>query len=495
MMLSAFEGQLRVLDRRGPPDADVRSTTADSREVAPATLFGAIPGTQMDGHGFIPQAVAGGVAVVVLRDWPASWPDHVVGLQVDDPRRSLALASAALCGHPSRRMATFGITGTNGKTSTVAILASILRAAGLPTATLGTTGFEWDEDGAVQWRASTHTTPEGPELFRWLSDFEGKGVEAVALELSSHALEQGRAAGLALDVAAWSNLSRDHLDFHGDMDAYEAAKSLLLTEWLAQWGKEDCAAVLNVDDPVVAKHVGVAGRTVRVSARGASADVRTDGPVSLDRDGVSARVLMGEDVLTLRSSLLGWHNVDNLLLAGACAWASNVPTDAIEAGWAAAVGAPGRLERVEGDGPLVLVDYAHTPDALERALSTVRRITEGRVHVVFGAGGDRDPGKRPLMAQAAIAGADAVILTTDNPRSESPESILNGIEAGLSGTDVPWLRIVDRAEAIAIAVGRATEHDTVLIAGKGHETYQEVDGVLHPFDDRVHARRALEARS
>lgn len=493
-MLSAMEPRLRVLDRRGPLDADVCVTTADSREVRPATLFGAIPGSTLDGHRFIPKAIAAGASAVLLRDWPEAWPDDVVGLRVADPRRSLALASSALHGEPGAALRTFGITGTNGKTSTVSVLASILRAAGMPVATLGTTGFEWDARGERHHAESTHTTPDGPALFRWLADFVRDGVEAVALELSSHALEQGRAAGLQLDVAAWSNLSRDHLDYHGDMAAYEAAKARLLTEWLAAWGKAGCAAVLNIDDPVVAKYAGLAERTVRVSAHGAPADVRIEGPVRLTRDGVEARVLMGSDAITLRSPLLGWHNVDNLLLAGACAWAAGVSLDAIERGWAAAEGAPGRLERVAGEGPLVLVDYAHTPDALHRALTTVRRITEGRVHVVFGAGGDRDPGKRPLMAQAAIADADDVILTTDNPRTESPEAILDDLQRGLEGTDVPWLRIADRAEAIAVAIGRAADADTVLIAGKGHETYQEIAGVRHPFDDREHAALALEAR-
>ncbi len=498
-MLSSFEGRLAARARRGPADAEIRVATADSRAVRAGSLFAAIPGTQVDGHRFVPQAIDAGAAAVLLRDWPPAWPEGVIGLQVDDPRRSLAMAASALTGEPAASMRTIGITGTNGKTSTVAILASILRAAGVPTATLGTTGFDWDADGGLRHEDSTHTTPEGPSLYGWLARFRDDGVGAVALELSSHALEQGRAAGLALDVAAWSNLSRDHLDYHGSMERYADAKALLLTEWLARWGKPGCAAVLNIDDPVVARYAEIAvqnaGRLIRVSARGEAVDVRPLGALRVDRGGVSGRVGFAGHEASLESSQLGWHNVDNLLLAGACAWAAGIELSAIERGWRDAEGAPGRLERVDGPGPLVLVDYAHTPDALRRVLTTLRPLASGELHVVFGAGGDRDPGKRPLMARAAQEGADCVIATSDNPRSEDPAAILDAIEAGrIDPSRSRWRRIDDRADAIAQAVARAADQDVVLIAGKGHETYQEIAGERQPFDDRVHARAALKAR-
>ena len=493
-MLSAFEARLGATERRGPGDVDIVAATADSRAVTPGSLFAAIPGTQVDGHRFVPQALAAGASAVLLRDWPASWRADVVGLRVQDPRRSLALASSALYAEPAEAMRTFGITGTNGKTSTVAILASILRAAGLPTATLGTTGFEWDAPGGRRREDSTHTTPEGPVLYGWLARFRDDGVKAVALELSSHALEQGRAAGLALDVAAWSNLSRDHLDYHGTMRDYADAKARILTELLERWGKAGCAAVLNIDDPAVAEAQTCAARTLRVSNGLSPAQIHPLGELRVDRDGISGRIAFGAHEADLQSRLLGWHNADNLLLAGACAWAAGIDLDAIERGWQQARGAPGRLERVEGSGPLVLVDYAHTPDALRRVLATLRPLTPGRLHVVFGAGGDRDPGKRPLMGQAAAEGADHVVLTTDNPRSEDPEAILDAIQAGLVGASVPCVRLVDRSKAIFAAIDQAADSDLVLIAGKGHETYQEVAGQRLPFDDREQARLALEAR-
>jgi UDP-N-acetylmuramoyl-L-alanyl-D-glutamate--2,6-diaminopimelate ligase len=492
-MLSEFEGRLGVTERRGPLDAEVRAATADSRAVAPGTLFAAIPGTRLDGHRFVPQAVEAGASAVLLSRWPEAWPASVVGLRVDDPRRSLAVAASALLHDPSGALRTFGVTGTNGKTSTVAILASILRAAGTATATMGTTGFDWDAPGGRQHARSTHTTPEGPELHGWLARFRDDGVGAVALELSSHALEQGRAAGLALDVAAWSNLSRDHLDYHGTMAAYAAAKALLFTELLPRWGKDGAAAVLNVDDPAVAA-AAPSGRVVRVSARGADADVRARGALAFSRDGIEGVVSFGGVGVPLKSRLLGAHNADNLLLAGAMAWAAGVDLSAIERGWRDAVGAPGRLERVEGPGPLVLVDYAHTPDALRKVLATLRPLCAGRLHVLFGAGGDRDAGKRPLMAQAAAEGADRVVITSDNPRSEDPEAILDAVQAGLDGTAVPFDRFTSRAVAIARIVSSAADDDVVLLAGKGHETTQEIGGVTIPFDDREHARRALVLR-
>ncbi len=492
-MLSTFEGRLGVAERRGPADVDVIAATADSRAVAPGSLFAAIPGARMDGHRFIDKALDSGASAVLLSRWPEAWPDGAVGLQVEDPRRSLALAACALHGDPSEALRTVGITGTNGKTSTVALLASILRAAGLPVATLGTTGFDWDGPAGRLHHPSTHTTPEGPDLQAWLARFRDEGVQAVALELSSHALEQGRAAGLRLDVAAWSNLSRDHLDYHGTMEGYAAAKARLFTEWLPRWGKAGAAAVINVDDPVVSAAAPTTGRVVRVSSQPGVGDVHPLGALRVDREGISGTVAFGEHRVPLQSRLLGWHNVDNLLLAGACAWAAGVDVSAIEQGWRDAEGAPGRLERVDAPGPLVLVDYAHTPEALRRVLASLRPLCAHRLHVVFGAGGDRDAGKRPLMAAAAAEGADRVVLTSDNPRSEDPEAILDALQAGLP-PGIDWSRVADRARAIAQGIAAAGPDDVVLIAGKGHETTQEIAGELLPFDDRVHARAALEAR-
>jgi UDP-N-acetylmuramoyl-L-alanyl-D-glutamate--2,6-diaminopimelate ligase len=471
--------------------------------VGPRTLFAAIPGTSVDGHRFIGRAVAAGASAVLLRDWPDELPgEGVAWVQVQDPRRALALAASVLHGRPSRQMQVFAITGTNGKTTTVAILASILRAAGVPTGTLGTTGIEWDARDSRRSVEATLTTPDGPALFAHLAAMRDDGTQAVALELSSHALDQGRAAGLAVDVAAWSNLTQDHLDYHGSMADYAAAKERLLTEWLTTWGAPGAAAVLNIDDPLVAARAGLWPNTVRVSSvpgavgRG-DADVAPIGEPRYSIEGIEVGVALPSGEIALRTSLLGAHNLDNCLLAGACALAGGIAPAAIAAGWTSTAGPAGRLERVSSDPatPVVLVDYAHTPDALRRSLAAVRPFTQGRLLVVFGCGGDRDRDKRAIMARVAAAGADGVVLTSDNPRSEDPEAILREIERGLP--EAPersggrFASVVDRARAIRVAVTAAERGDVVLIAGKGHETHQEIHGERRPFDDRIEARAAL----
>jgi len=503
-MLSEVLPDLPILERRGAADVPLDGATHDSRSVRRRTLFAAIPGTVVDGHRFIPQAVAAGASAVLLRDWPdGDLTDDVAWLRVEDPRRALALAASRLHERPARGMKVFGITGTNGKTTTVAILASILRAAGLPTGTLGTTGIAWDGPGGLRSVEATHTTPEGPALYRHLADMRDDGVKAVALELSSHALDQGRAAGLPVDVAAWSNLTRDHLDYHGSMEAYGGAKERLITEWLATWGKPGAAAVLNVDDPAVAARAAWWPNTVRVSssagavARGEAEVAPVD--VSFSLRGIEGRVAVPGGEIALDTSLVGSHNLDNCLLAAACALAAGVDAAAVEEGLRATSGPAGRLERVGDGDPVVLVDYAHTPDALERSLAAVRPFTPRRLFVVFGCGGDRDAEKRPQMARVAAAGADHVIVTSDNPRSENPRAIISQVVQGLPVAPVEsagrFAVVVDRRRAIRCAVAGAEAGDVVLIAGKGHETYQEIAGERLPFDDRVEAAAALKGRA
>ncbi len=497
-MLSAIEPRLDVLDRRGPTDIEVRSAAADSRQVRPGTLFAAVAGTRVDGHRFIDSAAASGASVVVLQRWPEDGlADGVVGLRVADPRRALGVAASALAGDPGEGMTAIGITGTNGKTSTASLLASILRAAGRKAGTLGTTGIEWDGDHGFMQHDATHTTPGGPALFGWLGRMQDDGVDAVALELSSHALDQGRAAGLALDVAAWSNLSQDHLDYHATMEGYEDAKALLFAEQLARWGKPGCQAVVNVDDPVVARHAGDWPLTLRVSIqRGADADLVPVTEPTFTIDGCGAEFASPAGPITLHTRLLGPHNLANAALAAGCALAAGVDVAAIESGLASSVGAPGRLERVEradGRGPLVLVDYAHTPDALEAVLRGLRPMAAGRLVTVFGCGGDRDATKRAPMGTAAGEGSDLVVMTSDNPRTEDPDAILDAIEPGLAATGTSYLRWTDRGEAIAAAISRADgDGDVVLIAGKGHETTQDFGTRTVPFDDREYAQAVLE---
>lgn len=496
MRLSRLAARLDVVQRQGAADVEIASATGDSRRVEPGALFAAIPGTQADGHRFIHAAIQAGARAVILQRWPGGpWPEDVAGLLVPDPRRALAQAACALHGDPALSMTTFGLTGTNGKTTGTFILASILRAWGRRAGLVGTTGVGWDGPDGPAWHEATHTTPDGPALFGWLARMRDDGVGGVALELSSHALDQGRAAGLQLDVAAWSNLSRDHLDYHGTEAAYEAAKARILTEWLGRWGKPGCTAVLFADDPAVARHAGDWPRTLRVSARpGSGADVAPDEPPRFSMDGCEVPISTPAGRVHLRSRLPGPHNLANSLLAVGCAVAAGVEIGAIERGLAETRGAPGRLERVEaasGRGPRVLVDYAHSPHAVAEVLAALRPLAEGRILIVLGCGGDRDRGKRPQMGQAALA-ADVVILTSDNPRSEDPEAILDEIEAPLRLAGADYLRIPCRREAIREAILRASDRDVVLIAGKGHESWQEVSGQRLPFDDRVEAARALE---
>lgn len=497
-MLSAIEPRLDVLDRRGPADVEVRSAAGDSRQVRPGTLFAAVAGTRVDGHRFIESATASGASVVVLQTWPENGlAEGLVGLKVADPRRALGVAASALAGDPADVMTAIGITGTNGKTTTSSLLSSILRAAGRKTGTLGTTGIEWNGDHGFVHHEATHTTPGGPALFGWLGRMRDDGVDSVALELSSHALDQGRAAGLSLDVAAWSNLSQDHLDYHATMAEYEVAKALLFSEQLARWGKDGCHAVVNVDDPVVAAHAGDWARTLRVSTRpGTAAEIVPTSAPTFTIDGCGADFATPAGPLRLRTKLFGPHNLANAALAAACAVAAGIDLASIERGLADSPGAPGRLERVERDdgrGPLVLVDYAHTPDAIEAVLAGLRPLVRGRLITVFGCGGDRDASKRAPMGVAAGAGSDLVVVTSDNPRTEDPDAILDAIEPGLRASGARYLRWSDRGEAIRVAIEAASEpHDVVLIAGKGHETTQDFGTRTIPFDDRERARIALE---
>lgn len=509
--MSHFGMRLADVAREVPGEVSVPSGASelvvtgvhhDSRAVGPGDLFVARRGASADGARFASDAVArGAVAIVVARDavLPAL---SVPVVRVDDPQRALAYAAAAVYGHPSFALDVVGVTGTNGKTTTTHLVRAALDGAlGRPSCgTLGTVGHGFG--GALV--EATHTTPEADEVARVLAWMRARGASTVAMEVSSHALAQGRVEAVRFRVAAFTNLTQDHLDFHGSLAAYGEAKARLFTEL------GPGAVVINIDDPFgaeLAAKVSCPLLRVRRTPSG-DADVAPSA-LELGPEGVAMRVRTPLGEVPLRSRLLGLHNVENLLVALAIAIALDVDPGEAARALGEEGGAPGRLERCdeEGDDVRVLVDYAHTPDALARALDSLAPFRTGRVLCVFGCGGDRDPTKREPMGRAAGAGADVAVITSDNPRGEAPEAIAEAVEVGvraaglarcslseLSEAPRGFAVVLDRREAIAAAVRAARAGDIVLICGKGHENYQIVGDVRHALDDRVEARRALVAR-
>jgi UDP-N-acetylmuramoyl-L-alanyl-D-glutamate--2,6-diaminopimelate ligase len=507
-LLAALPPVLTPTRITGGDDADpvIRGIAIDSRAVAPGDLFVAIRGALADGHDYVAEAAKLGAIAFVVEALPAG-PD-VEGrrvVTVRDARRVLAPLATRFYGEPSRELALLGVTGTNGKTSTTYLLESILRAAGRKPGVIGTVEVRY----AGMRQRALNTTPESLELQRLLRDMRTRGVDAVAMEVSSHGLALGRVDGCEFAVAAFTNLTQDHLDFHETMDAYGEAKAELFRRFVAPGG----AAVVNVDDPSAALFMDAAraggARIVTVSREpGRGADVWLhDAEVRLEGTRAHVRLPGAAAPLALALPLLGEFNLENLIVAVGVAVALGLAPEAIAEGVARVAQVPGRIERVGAEipnAPTVLVDYAHTPDAVEKLLRTVRPLAKGRLLTVFGCGGDRDRSKRPLMAEAVARWSDRVVATSDNPRTEDPHAILRDVEAGLSGlrrvepaaldaTPYGYAVLVDRREAIALALGVARADDTVVIAGKGHEDYQIVGRERLPFDDRDEARRMLRA--
>lgn len=483
-----FANQAVVIDG---PDVDIDNLAYDSRRVRPKTLFAALTGVRHDGHAHIEAALESGASAVLCeRAVPTQGATRICS---DNARRSLALAAQVFYGDPSRHLITVGITGTNGKTTTAHLIAGMLEREGMACGTIGTLGARYtNAEGEAVLRETGLTTPESVDAIRLLREMLDEGVRGVAMEVSSHALVQHRADGIAFDVGVFTNLTQDHLDYHETLDAYFEAKTLLVRERLKPRGRP----VLNLDDPRVASlYDTYAGDAVAFSVKGDErARVRLGG-AERDRDGMTLEVVFDGAPHTLRSPLVGGFNIENLLAAAATGIAlGHAPQDVVR-NLGEVRGVPGRLERVSQPGePLVLVDYAHTPDALRKALAAVRQVTEGRVICVFGCGGDRDPHKRAPMGQVVGEDADVAIVTNDNPRNESPELIAEAVLRGLSNTPLANSARVelDRAAAINVAIRMADEKDTVLIAGKGHETSQTISGVVRHFDDRQEARRVLD---
>jgi UDP-N-acetylmuramoyl-L-alanyl-D-glutamate--2,6-diaminopimelate ligase len=470
--------------------ATIAAIAYDSRRVGPGAVFVALKGLRADGGAFVDQAVARGAQAVVSESAPAA-ALRVPTLIVRDARLALAMLADRFFEHPSRQMPVIGVTGTNGKTTTAYLLAAILDAAGLRAGMLGTVAYRIGGED----REASRTTPEAPDVQQLLSEMRAHGCKSAVMEVSSHALSLKRVDGMRFAAAVFSNLTRDHLDFHEDMEAYFAAKRRLFEMLPA-----DAPGVVNMDDPRGPALVEISRRPVTYAIN-AAADV-TPGKVEMTLSGLQFEIKTPKGPVRILSKLVGRPNVYNLLAATATAVSLDVPIDAIEAGVAGLAGVPGRFEVVSqaGDDLTVVVDYAHTDDALRNLLETARPLSAKRLITVFGCGGDRDRSKRPLMGMVAARLSDVVVITSDNPRSEDPARIIEEIERGIpagsqsSARDPMVVSVVDRAAAIERAVSMATAGDVVLIAGKGHEKYQQIGDRVLPFDDGEVARGALAKR-
>jgi UDP-N-acetylmuramoyl-L-alanyl-D-glutamate--2,6-diaminopimelate ligase len=478
-----------VLAQSGDPG--VSSVEYDSRRVKPGCVFVAMRGESSDGNRFIDQAIQAG-AVAVVTDSAAEKPPPGVGWAlVPHGRRALARVSANFYQRPAERIAVTGITGTNGKSTTAFLLEAILTAAGRKSALIGT--IEYHVAGKIL--PAPHTTPEALELNRIFNEALGNGATDAVMEVSSHALAQERVYGVPFDVAVFTNLTRDHLDYHNTMEEYFAAKRVLF---------EGCgtdaprAAVTNVDDEYGAKLAEFSRKRSSVVLKYGweRGDLHAE-KVEITTRGTRFDLVMPEEKVAVFSALIGRVNVYNILAAAGAAYARGVAAQAIAAGIGKLACVPGRFERVDCGQPFtVVVDYAHTDDALRNLTALARELvncagTKGRVLTVFGCGGDRDRKKRPLMGEAAGRGSDFVVLTSDNPRSEDPLAIINDAVVGLQKTGVKYTVEADRRKAIALAIGEARPGDIVLLAGKGHEKVQVTREGVIPFDDLEVARAAL----
>jgi UDP-N-acetylmuramoyl-L-alanyl-D-glutamate--2,6-diaminopimelate ligase len=462
----------------------VRGATLDSRRVTPGDLYAAVPGSHGHGASYWSQARdSGAVAVLTDADGATVVGPHVPALVVPEVRPVLGRVSSLVYGEPATRLRMIGVTGTQGKTTTTRLLESGLSGIGVPAAVVGTVGTRiLGEDVS-----SALTTPEAPDLHRLLRRMVDAGVEACAMEVSSHALVMGRVGGVVFDVGVFLNLGRDHLDFHRDMDDYFEAKARLFTPEHASRG------LVSIHDDWGRRLVAESGIPVETMCADGPGPDWFASDIETTAGGSSFRITTpsGDRVLG-GCPIPGLFNVANALAAVAAAAMAGYEAGDVADAIAHGPGVPGRLERIdEGQEFEVVVDYAHKPDAVAAALDTLRPLTRGKLIVVLGAGGDRDPGKRPEMGRLAAEGADVVVVTDDNPRSEDAADIRRAILEGAGGGRAEVVEIGDRRSAIAEAVRRAAGGDVVLIAGKGHETGQEVAGVTHPFDDRVVAREEL----
>ncbi len=498
MRLSHMINSLTSLNIEGVSDPEIVGLTYDSRQVKPDFLFVALKGYSQDGHVYIKNAVKNGAVAIVgesFKDETVS-DNNVIMVQVPDSRKALSQLSSIFYDHPFEHINLTGITGTNGKTTTSYLLESILLAAGRKPGVIGTINYRSPEH---TWEASV-TTPESLELMQILRKMADVDVSDVVMEVSSHSLDQGRVEGCPFRVAVFTNISRDHLDYHHSMEEYFSAKSLLFQKL-----DNNARAVINGDDPKGKDLAELTAAPVMTFGHGKRNNVRAD-HVSATRTGIKAKLTTPAGEIDIESALIGDFNIYNILAATAAALCMDIDLNAIKSGIEQIQGIPGRLEVVKNKRSLaIVVDYAHTPDALSKALTATGALKEdGRLITVFGCGGDRDTGKRREMGYASGEHSDLVIVTSDNPRSENPESIISQIEEGVRDTGMKKLETLsskkqtetgylldpDRGSAIRKAIGIANTTDIILIAGKGHEDYQIIGKEKKHFDDREIAAEA-----
>ena len=509
-MTAALMDIVAVLDApilTGDSSVQVSGVSHDSRAIQPGWLFVAVPGEKSDGHEYVAHAVrAGAVAVLAERPCPDDWASAIPWIRTSSTRKALGSVAAAVFGLPTKKMVLVGITGTNGKTSLTYLLEAMVKAAGGSPGVIGTVSYRWGNSEL----SASRTTPEASDLQRMLAEMSASGVTHCLMEVSSHGLHLGRLDGCEFDVGVFTNLTQDHLDYHGNFEDYFQAKRLLFSQLLPASSKENPRAAINLDDPYgrrLAKEI----TNVPVIGYGSTVDCQVrPADVSMTSLGITGTLQTGRGPISIRTELTGAFNLENVVAAVATAEALDLPKQAVQQGIEAMRVVPGRLERIPSVRAHVFVDYAHTPGALKNVLEALGSIRTGRIITIMGCGGDRDRAKRPLMGMEAAAGSDFVVVTSDNPRSEDPMEIIRQIEEGVKehgfsasssqNNDRPLesgrYRIMpDRGDAITWAVERLETQDILLVAGKGHETYQEIHGVQYPFDDREALRQALKRLS
>jgi UDP-N-acetylmuramoyl-L-alanyl-D-glutamate--2,6-diaminopimelate ligase len=489
MTLAELVTPLEILDRPARLEVEITALTDDSRRVEPGSLFVAVKGERVDGHAYLREAVAAGAAALVVED-AAQAPRSLPVIRVSNSRRAVGLLASRFYRNPSGGLGMVGVTGTNGKTTVTYLCKAVLEAAGRRVGLIGTVAYEIGRERV----SASHTTPGAIELQSLLARMRDAGLDSVVMEVSSHALALDRTAGCEFDVAIFTNLTQDHLDFHGTMEEYFKAKLRLFTGLNASVKPHPKRAIVNVDDPRGHLVCGASPVPVWTYSVERESDIRAE-DVSLSLSGTSFTAATPAGRFPVSSRLVGEHNVYNVLAAIGVGLHEGLAPETIREGIRSVTNVPGRFERVEaGQDFTVIVDYAHTDDALVRLLSTAQALKTGRIITVFGCGGDRDRGKRPKMGRAAAERSDLLILTSDNPRTEDPLAILREIEAGVRQAAEPRVRyliIPDRRAAIEAAMSAARTGDMVVIAGKGHEDYQIVGSVKSPFDDRHVAREAI----